>query len=142
MLKKYINFILILAPAVLLLLWVVFLSVQLRKGQEVIVRIKGYDPRSILSGHYIDYVIDWENTDCTQFRNNICPEKDFEKGLYVQYWGKFGRFYIAENRAEDLDRAVRNSDNVAEIIYSYQEGLRPFALRLLINGNDFQADKH
>lgn len=142
MLKKYINWGLILAPAVLLLLWSIFLSVQLRNGQEVSIRIKGYDPRSILSGHYINYEIDWADTDCTQFADNICPELDFEKSLYAKYWGKAGRFYIAENRAEDLDRAVRHSDNVAEIVYSYQKGRQPFALRLLINGEDFKASKH
>ena len=142
MLKKYINFILILAPTVLLLLWVIGLSWQLNSGQEVKIRITGYDPRSILSGHYINYTIDWENTDCTQFENNTCPEKDFEKALYAQYWGKTGRFYIAENQAEDLDEAVRSSQNVAEIIYSYQKGRRPYALRLLINGEDFQASKN
>lgn len=141
MLRKYLHYVLILAPAVFLLLWVIVLSLQLRSGQEVRVRIGGYDPRSILSGHYINYEIDWANTDCTQFENGVCPERDFEKALYQQYWGKAGRFYIAENRAVDLDRAVRNSDNVAEIIYSYRKGRRPYALRLLINGEDFQASK-
>lgn len=139
MLKKHINYILILAPAVLLLLWAVFLSLQISSGQEVVVRIKGYDPRSILSGHYINYEIDWDSTDCTQFEGNICPKKDFEKALYKQYWGRNGRFYIAENKADDLDKAVRNNDNVAEIVYSYRKGQKPYALHLLINGENFQA---
>lgn len=141
MLKKYINIILILVPAILLLLWTIGLSLELRSGKEVAVRIKGYDPRSILSGHYINYTIDWENTDCKQFLHNVCPKEDFEKALYRLYWGQSGRFYVAENRANALDRAIGNSDNVAEIIYSYREGRRPFALRLLINGESFKANK-
>ena len=142
MLKKYINFILILAPAVLLLLWSLVLFIQLESGTEVVLRIKGYDPRSILSGHYISYQIDWANTNCSQFENDICPRDDFEKALYQRYWDNAGRFFVAENRAKELDKAVRNTNNVAEIIYSYRKGQRPFALRLLINGENFQAGKY
>jgi len=130
------------APALMLLSWVMFLSYQLHSGQEVRVCVKGYDPVSLLSGHYIRYVIDWDNTDCRQFANNICPKDDFEKSLYRQYWGNAGRFYIDEKQAMALDNAIRNSDNVAEIIYSYQYGQKPYALRLLINGEDFQVNKN
>ena len=139
MLKKYKDFILVLAPAVILLMWCVGLSLQLRSGQEVTVRIMGYDPRSLLSGHYIMYRIDWTNTDCTQFDKGICPKDDFRKGLYQQQWGRTYRFYVSEKVAVALDNAVRNSANKAEIVYSYRKGHKPFALRLLINGEAYQS---
>lgn len=141
MLKKYKYLMLVLMPAVLLLGAVGVLSYQINHGKEVTVRIRGYDPISLLSGHYIRYEIDWENTDCAQFSKNICPKEDFMRALNNGYWGKSGRFYVSEESAEALDRAVRDSQNSAEIIYSYQEGRSPYALRLLINGEVFQADK-
>lgn len=140
MFKKY-GQLLVFAPALMLLIWVMFLSCQLHSGQEVSIRIKGYDPVSLLSGHYIRYEIDWENTNCAQFENNTCPKADFSKTLKDGYWGRNGRFYVSEKDAQALDMAVRNNDNVAEIIYSYKKGKRPYALRLLINGESFVA-KH
>lgn len=139
MFKKYGRLVLFFAPAFMLLVWVMFLSCQLHSGQEVYVRIKGYDPVSLLSGHYIRYEIDWDNTDCTQFAKGLCPKKDFSKALYDGYWGRNGRFYVAEKDAKALDKAVRNKNNVAEIVYSYQKGIRPLAKRLLINGESFEA---
>lgn len=139
MFKKYGSLLLFFAPALMLLCWVIFLSCQLHSGQEVSIRIKGYDPVSLLSGHYIRYEIDWENTDCTQFEKGVCPKEDFSKALRDGYWGKSGRFYVSEKDARALDKAVRNQDNTAEIVYSYKEGKRPLAKRLLINGESFDA---
>ena len=140
MFKKY-GQLLFFAPALLLLFWVIFLSCQLHSGQEVSIRIKGYDPVSLLSGHYIRYEIDWKNTDCTQFEKNTCPKADFSKTLKDGYWGSNGRFYVSEKDAVALDKAVRDRDNKAEIIYSYKKGKRPYALRLLINGKSFDAKR-
>ena len=139
MLKKYRYLLLVLAPTILLFIGVCVLSAQIRLGKEVIIRITGYDPMSLLSGHYIRYQIDWENTDCTQFDDNICPKEDFYRALNNGRWGKSGRFYVAEESAYDLDRAIGNSKNDAEIVYSYPKGRRPLAVRLLINGESFQS---
>ncbi len=139
--NKYLKLLLMMLPALMLLCWVGFLSLDRHSGQEVVVRIGGYDPRSVLSGHYIQYQIDWNNTDCSQFEDNVCPEKDFMRTLNsYDWWGGWrGRFYVSEKEAETLDKAVRNSDNKAEIVYSYKKGRRPYALRLLINGQSFQS---
>lgn len=139
MLKNYLKLILMIAPALLLLGWVSVLSYQLHNGKEVVLRIRGYDPRSLLSGHYIQYQIDWENSDCGQFANGDCPIEEFSRALFKGYWGQNGRFYVSEKQANDLDRAVRNGENVAEIVYSYREGRKPYALRLQINGKAFEA---
>lgn len=139
MIKKYLKLILMIAPALLLLAWVSVLSYQQYRGKEVVLSIKGYDPRSLLSGHYIQYQIDWEDSDCTQFDDEVCPEEEFNKALFDGRWGQNGRFYVSEKQAKDLDRAVRDSENKAEIIYSYRQRQRPYALRLLINGQQFNA---
>ena len=141
--NKYGKLLLVMLPVLMLLCWVGFLSLDRHSGQEVVVRIGGYDPRSVLSGHYIEYQIDWDNTDCFQFEDNVCPKKDFMRIMsYHDFgWGRGprGRFYVSEKSAEALDKAVRNSDNKAEIVYSYKKGRRPYALRLLINGQIFQS---
>lgn len=33
---------------------------RLRQGKEFILKIKGYDPRDLLSGHYLTYQVDYE----------------------------------------------------------------------------------
>ncbi len=139
MTKNYLKLVLMIAPALLLLGWGSVLSYQLHSGREVVLRIKGYDPRSLLSGHYIQYQIDWENSDCGQFENGICPEEEFKCALFKGYWGEYGRFYVSERQASDLDKAVRDSENEAEIVYSYRKERRPYALRLQISGKVFEA---
>lgn len=139
MLKKHSYLLLVLMPVILLFVWVSLLTIQIQRGTEVTVRIRGFDPMSLLSGHYISYQIDWENTDCTQFDKKACPKDDFARVLDNGAWGKSGRFYVSEQSAIDLDRAVRSGDNVAEIVYSYQKGQPPHALRLLINGQSFHS---
>lgn len=141
MFRKYGQSLLFFAPALMLLFWVMCLSYQVHSGREVSIRIKGYDPVSLLSGHFIRYEIDWDNTDCTQFEENVCPKADFAKALRNNYWGDNGRFYVSEKDAQALDRAVRHKDNTAEIIYSYKQGKKPYAKRLLINGESFTAKK-
>lgn len=135
--KKYLLAVLFL-PFIFLLGWVLFLTATRNSGAEITVSITGYDPRDLLSGHYIAYQIDWERTDCTQFVNKICPKDEFCK---EGRWGRECRFYIPEDKAKDLDNlfARRNQNNLKfEVVYSYLEGRTPMAKRLLINGNNWQ----
>ena len=79
---KKINLLLTAAPVLFLALLTAALAVMRAGLPEVTVRIAGYDPRDLLSGHYIAYTIDWENTDCGQFENGICPKEAFyESGI-------------------------------------------------------------
>lgn len=125
-------------PFVCLVIWTIALSWQRNNGQEVKVAVMGYDPRDLLSGHYIQYQIDWTRTDCSQFEANRCPEKDFCKEAR---WGRQCRFYIPENKARDLDKLFRqrnDTDMKFEILYSYQPGQKAVAKQLLINGQDWR----
>jgi len=129
MLKKYGYIGLIFLPVFILLMSVAAIEVQRQQGSEVVVRLQGYDPRDLLSGHYIRYQLDWENTDCSQFENKICPIRAFD---YT------GRFYVDEDKAPALDKLVRDSNNTVEMVFSYHKGMKPLALRLLINGKAWQ----
>lgn len=137
--KKNIRLLLIAAPALLLALFTTTLLWQRSLLPEVTLRIAGYDPRDLLSGHYIAYTIDWENTDCTQFAGNHCPRDEFARSSIDGLWGKYHRFYIPEENAELLDSLFRQaSENlVFEVVYGYAPNFRPQIKRLLINGRNW-----
>ena len=138
---KKINLLLTAAPVVFLALLTAALAVMRAGLPEVTVRIAGYDPRDLLSGHYIAYTIDWENTDCGQFENGICPKEAFYESGIDGLWGNNHRFYIPERKAAELDRIFRNGENddrVFEVVYGFAPGFRPLAKRMLINGQDWR----
>lgn len=135
--KKLLLFILV-VPFIGLLSWTIWLYTQQMSGQEIKVAVSGYDPRDLLSGRYIEYTIDWNRTDCTQFADGICPKDEFCKEASL---ARVCRFYIPEEKAEQLTRLFwkRNTtDMVFEVVYSYHKGAKPLAKQLLINGRDWQ----
>lgn len=150
--KKNFLIIIFMLPLICLMVWTGYLTYQQKNGGEVKVRITGYDPRDILSGHYIAYTIDWEKTDCNQFKDRVCPKNDFckiNKFKRIFYWGAPCRYYVPEKYAEQLDKTFRKATtfslsddkgekDIFEVVYSYQEGKEPFAKELLINGKDWR----
>ena len=125
-------------PFVCLLLWTLYLGWQRQSGSEITVAITGYDPRDLLSGHYIQYEIDWARTDCSQFPQGICRPQDFCKQAR---WGRQCRFYVPQRYARELDRLFRrrnDTDLKFEIVYSYQPGKQALAKQLLINRKDWR----
>ena len=136
--NKKILALLLFAPLIALFAWTASLYVRQATGRDVIVAIQGYDPRDLLSGHYIQYTIDWNRTDCGQFFNGVCPRKEFCKEAR---WGRQCRFYIPEANAKELDSLFRRRDTTDrgfEVIYSYKKGGNPLAKQLLINGKDWR----
>ena len=121
-----------------LLLWTMHLTWQRNHGTEIKVAVTGYDPRDLFSGHYIQYQIDWEHTDCNQFPKGECAKEDFcEKAR----WGRQCHFYIPEEYAKQLDALfrMRNRENLTfEVVYSYAPGKKAQATQLLINGKDWR----
>jgi uncharacterized membrane-anchored protein len=110
-------------------------------GTEITVRILGYDPRDLLSGHYIRYRIDWDNTDIEQFNNKSFTKQNFIDSLNR----KSLRFYVPEKHARYLDKILMESSNIKEedrkrieVIYSYKKGKHPIATKLLVDGKDYK----
>ena len=136
--KKHLLLFAFALPLITLTIWTATLYAQRQNGQEVRVRISGYDPRDLLAGHYIQYEIDWDATDCTQFKNQKCPDKkDF---CQEARWGRQCRFYIPEKHARELDALFRqrsSTQDVFEVVYSYRPGRKAMAKQLLINGEDW-----
>jgi len=144
--KKYLLLIL-LVPVICLFLWGCFLEYTKNSGQKILVSVKGYDPRDLLSGQYIQYVIDWDKTDLTQFNNKTFTQQDFIKSLNK----KSLRFYVSEKYSKQLDSILSQNTTFnfminglqekykVEVIYSYKKGNHPIATHLLINGENYQT---
>lgn len=135
--KKFIGIILGL-PILFLGIWGLYLSFLVNTGKDVILPVMGHDPRDLLSGHYITYLIDWDKVDCEQFENGMCPEDKFctDAG-----WVSQCRFYIPQEHAEALDKLFikrNDEDLVFEVVYSYKKGFKATAKELLINGRPWR----
>lgn len=138
--NKKLLLILLFCPMIFLAVWIFSVDMQSKNGVDIKVSITGYDPRDILSGHYILYQIDWEKTDCSQFADNVCHEETFCQG---RKWTsrRICRFYIPESYAERLDDLFRhrNDDSLNfEVVYSYNPIRKAIAKQLLINGQDWK----
>lgn len=144
--KKYLLLILLI-PVICLLLWGSFLEYDKNSGRKILVSIKGYDPRDLLSGHYVQYIIDWDKTDLTQFNNKPFTQQEFMKSLNK----KSLRFYVPEKHSKQLDNILSQNTTFNfminglqdkykfEVIYSYKKGKHPIATHLLINGENYQT---
>lgn len=137
-----------------------WLSQQQRThGDTVVLPIHGFDPRDLLSGHYLTYEIDYGINDetgcpasdieavvclmpearvfssdelpdsCTQFISGNCDNK-------ARFITKLERFYIPEQYAKPLDQHVQN--NRGELLISL-DGAGNAAIRdLLIDGQPWK----
>lgn len=136
--NKKIIIIVLITPFVLLMLWTGSLFATKNSGVDIKLPVMGYDPRDLLSGHYIQYQIDWEKADCSQFEDGICHKDKFCKDAR---WGRQCRFYVPEEYAGQLDKLFwqRNSeDMIFEVVYSYSKNRKAIAKQLLINNKDWK----
>ena len=138
--NKSLLFILLI-PVICLFVWNCFLWYDKDSGTEIIVRIMGYDPRDLLSGHYIRYRIDWNKTDLQQFENKSYKKDDFVDSLNKTSY----RFYVSERHAKYLDKLLMESwdekeedKKKVEVVYSYKKGKHPIAKKLLVDGQPYQ----
>ncbi len=115
-------------PLFILLSWTGYLTYTSLTAQQVVIAIKGYDPLDLFSGHYIQYEIDWEKTNCRQFPEGFCPKKSFANIPR--------RYYLPEQAAEQIDRLMQAQNTVSvrfDMVFSYIKGRQPIARMLLIN---------
>ena len=128
MLKKFLV-VLVCAPVVYFAAWIGFLTVSLENAPEVSVVVKGYDPRDLLSGHFLNLAPDWAQTDCAQFENGICPEEAFENNY---------RYYVPEEAAPKLEKMIFEPQTRAELVFAFLPKMPPRVKNLLINGKVWQ----
>ncbi len=125
-------------------------------GETVVLTIEGVDPRDLLSGHYLNYRIDFqaENQCNNQFINTqLClrPYRRFAKEdqvdvdcqLYLsgscragQFKAGIERYYIPEADAKELDKLVRESRG--KLLVSINKEGKAVIKDLLIDGESWE----
>ena len=112
-------------------LWLGYFALFIEGSAEVRLPITGYDPRNLLSGHYVAYRIDWAKADCFQADwQGKCPVDKFKTSY---------RFYVPERTASSIERAINKADVQTEIVFSYRKSGTAVARDLLIDGRSFRT---
>ena len=119
-------------PLAVLTIWSGWLGITRGIRQEVVLPIQGYDPRDLLSGHYLRYQIKWDQANCNQFEGGVCPIEMFPKEM---------RFYVPEHQAARLERLLFQKDLmlIFQIVFAYKPHTMPIAKEMRINGFDWQV---
>jgi uncharacterized membrane-anchored protein len=127
-------------------------------GKEFSLPIAGFDPRDLLSGHYITYRINFGindickggaerkyiclNENGNHFVTNNQSQCDFPLKGYCRS-GRFQsgleRFYIPQSEAARLDKAVRNGQG--SIVVAVTRSGAQTVKTLLIDGESWQSEK-
>ena len=112
-------------PIIYLSGWSFYVEIGIKNAPEITIRAEGYDPRSLISGQYLYLRLNWQDTDCTQFDDDLCHPNRFES-VY--------KYYIPEAVAEELDKAIRKKDVKVDLVFAYPENKNPYLKKMLING--------
>lgn len=145
-------------PILGLTLLIGFKKYTLSFGTEYTFPISGYDPRDLLSGHYLTFTVDYGVNDlcdgdikssmkgyvclepkdfsyyrphrCTDFIIGRCRGRRFNSGIE--------RFYIPEKEAKRLEELVQNKK--ASIVVSVSKGGKAQIKDLLIDGVSWKSN--
>lgn len=111
-------------PIIFLATWVGSIQHKISKAPEIIIRAEGYDPRSLISGHYLSLRLNWQRTNCRQFGDKLCHPGRFDS-VY--------NYYLPEKDAIYLDKIIRNKKLKLELVFAYPQDKKPHLKRLLID---------
>jgi uncharacterized membrane-anchored protein len=127
-------------------------------GTEVILPIEGYDPRDLLSGHYLTYRVNYgakniceqskaikhsvgyvclQPKHFTYFKPETCQLMIKGNCSGSQFKAGIERFYIPENQASKLDKDVRSKKG--SIVLSVTPDGHAQIKDLLINGKSWKS---
>lgn len=127
--NKYVLAGILCFPIIVLLAWNGWLESRVAFSPELRVAAEGYDPRSLISGHYLRLRPVWAKTDCSVFAENKCPEEEFEN-VYS--------FYLPEQTAEELERIIRTENPELQLVFAFPDKSRPILKNLQIEGQPWE----
>lgn len=117
-------------PILFFMGWIANLETNLRGAQEITLRAEGYDPRSLISGHYLSLRINWQKSDCKQFKDKLCHPSRFDS-VY--------KYYLPEDEAQELDVLIaRNMVEKIELVFAYPKNKTPHLRSLLLDGQPWK----
>ncbi|MBN2134290.1 MAG: GDYXXLXY domain-containing protein [Acidobacteria bacterium] len=154
----------LLIPILCLFLLAVYKHIKANTGSTIILPITGYDPRDLLSGHYLAYRLDITIADgCTENDSDVylCLEQnedgsvsgrqiaraeaaDYECDVVMKgrcssfngFTGGIERFYIPEQHAAYLDDAVRKGK--CSLLVKVDKFCNPAIKDMLIDGKSWK----
>lgn len=112
-------------PVLVLGIWLASLHYDVVSSPKVYVAAAGYDPRDLLSGHYLNLKLLWDKTDCGQFPQAVCPQDRFER-VY--------RFYVEEKSAAKLEKMINSRSPDIKLEFAFPEKAAPVLRQMLIDG--------
>ena len=116
-------------PIVFLSTWAWYVHNGIKNAPEITLRAEGYDPRSLIAGHYLYLRLNWQDADCTQFDDDLCHPNRFES-VY--------KYYIPEEAASILDKEIRENEAKVDLVFAYPENKNPYLKGMLINGQPWK----
>ena len=156
--KRNITAIALLFPIIALLTLTIYKKVKIEMGSKIILKIEGYDPRDLLSGHYITFRVNYgakRICNTTKYTQQKVAYICLEKNKYFSYYKPSGchlyikgvckgsrfqagldRFYIPQEHASKLDKLVRNKDASIEVSVSSGKAI---ITDLLINDRSWKS---
>ena len=117
--------ILLVLPILVLGGYMLYLN-AMTKFNRVEVVVQGYDPKDFLSGYYLYLRPDWNETDCTQFADGVCPQKEFDETF---------TFYIRSEHSDKLTQQV--NAGVVKLVFSYSPQHKPLIVDMLVDGKSY-----
>ena len=146
----------LLFPIITLLTLTSYKKHLLESGYVVTLKVSGYDPRDLLSGHYLIYTVDYGMNDlCRNYSTiqsayicldtktfSVMPDiscKHFIAGTcnYGRFEAGIEKFYIPEEKAVMLDKKIRGKQ--ASIVISVSPGGHAQVKDLLIDGKSWRT---
>ena len=145
----------LLIPIAALALMTAYKHSVLSYGEEIVLPISGYDPRDLLSGHYLIYRVEYGVEDicvggdgpktgfvclspklfsytspegCMKLIRGVCKDGRFEAGVE--------KFYIPEDKAKEIEDRVRSKS--ASIVLSVTNDGQAQVKDLLIDGQSWK----
>lgn len=152
----------LLIPILFLLLNVVHKQYLSSSGTVVTLPVEGFDPRDLLSGHYVEYRVKYETTNscydvvvehhvfqkmalCLEPERKLYAVEDIPKSCELYLLGQcqgenfiagIERFYIPDEYATELDQKLR--DEAGSIEVSVTKSGSGIVKNLLVDGEDWR----
>ena len=122
----------IILPLICLISWVIFLQYQIMQKESIRLYVSGYDPRDILSGHYLSLQIEQEKNGCSY---------EYERDKIICQGYAFKRvyqYYLEEEKGKTLERMLAKKDPTMELEFTLSPFVLPQIKSFYIDGQDWK----
>ena len=149
-------------PVVVLLGWVISIQISLSSAVEVVLPVRGFDPRDIFAGRYLAVSVDYDSfpSECPvkpekqRYQkkeaffclkdSKIVLKKSADCSVFIKGYCRYGRFndnvspfYVSEKVSYPLEKALRNPENKPQLRLRVTKNGKAFPQDLILNDLPF-----